>query len=276
MAAVVGWILAWWVVQTLLGLGNTVGYHRLLTHRAFVAKPWVRATWTILGALHGGSPVVWVGLHRLHHAKSDGEEDPHSPIYGFWWAHCGWLIGTRSPWLAIPFALSGFGQQGALFVHDVKRALGLKPPTWRQLCPDLMKEPLMRALEVPFVTFAMFLAQLALAWFVGGWWGILWLWAMHLTLTNGSWAVNSVSHWRAFGRNPWDSRDLSRDVPWLALFTHGEGYHNAHHRYPRSARHGLEGGPDLSWLVIVFMCRLGLAEKPWLPRAYREQTPPAA
>ena len=103
---------------------------------------------TLLGAETGGSPVLWVGLHRLHHARSDGEGDPHSPRDGgFGWAHAGWLIGTRRPLLVLLVALSGFGQQGAIVVLDARRVLGRNPPVWRDLCGDLMKEPLMRALD---------------------------------------------------------------------------------------------------------------------------------
>ncbi len=266
----VSWIVAWFVVNTALGLGNTVGYHRLLTHRAFKCGPGLRAALTLLGAAHSGSPMVWVGLHRLHHSTSDSEDDPHSPKFrGFWFGHCGWLIGTDRAPLAILFALSGFGQQAALFVHDLRRVLGRNPPTWRQLCPDLVKQRLPRFLDVPFVMSGLFALQLAAAWFIGGWWGILWLWALHVTLTNGSWAVNSVCHWPAFGTAPFDARDDSRDVWWVGLLAHGEGYHNAHHRYPRSARHALNGGPDLSWLVISALVALGLASDPWLPRDYR-------
>jgi fatty-acid desaturase len=177
-------------------------------------------------------------------------------------------VGPK-PLIAILFALSGFGQQAVLLWHDVRRVMGKNPPEWRSFCPDLMKEPLMRWLDAPFVMPALFSLQLAAAWAVGGWWGILWLWAMHVTLTNGSWSVNSVCHWPAFGAAPYDARDDSRDVWWIGILAHGEGYHNAHHRYPRSARHALEGGFDLSWLVIVALTKLGLASNPWLPKKYR-------
>jgi len=252
-----------------MGLGNTVGFHRLLTHRSFETHPFVRGVLTVLGALHSGSPLMWVGLHRLHHAKSDGPLDPHSPANGFWFAHSGWVIGTRNPVLSILFALTGFGQQAALLVHDIRRVLGKNPPEWRELCPDLRDLPLMRLLDVPGVIPVLFLCQLSLAWWVAGGWGLVWLWALHFTLTNGSWAVNSVCHWTAFGRQDHDNHDTSRNVPWVAFFTYGEGYHNNHHRYPRSARHALDGGWDMSWLLIRGLERCGLAWKLWLPKKYR-------
>lgn len=264
-------LASWLVASTLLGLGNTVGYHRLLTHRSFETFWPVRALFTVLGALHSGSPLAWVALHRLHHARSDGEGDPHSPRDGLFHAHCGWLIGTRNPVLCALFALSGFGQQTAILVHDVRRIMGRNPPVWLEGVPDLRDDWLMRVLDAPLVLPAVFAGQLGLGWAIGGWWGLLWLWLLHLTLTNGSWAVNSIGHWLAMGCQDFENRDTSRNVWWLAALTWGEGYHNTHHRYPRSARHGLDGWFDTSWVVIRLLGMVGLAWNVWLPRAHRGQ-----
>ena len=263
------WIVPAFVV---LGLGNTVGYHRLLTHRAFRTSTSVRGAFACLGALHAGPPLLRVGLHRLHHLRSDGPGDPHSPRgRGLWYAHSGWLLGPVSanrPLAAI-FALSGFGQQVRTLVHDVRRLAGQSPPIWLELCPDLAGDPVLAFLERPFVTPALFAMQVALVTWFGGAAGIAWLWALHLLLTNASWAVNSVCHGPAFGRAPHDTGDDSRDVPWLAPLTLGEAYHNTHHRYPRSARHGLDGGFDPSWWAIRALVALRLASEPWLPRSAR-------
>jgi fatty-acid desaturase len=264
-------IVAWFLAASLLGLGNTVGYHRLLTHRSFKARPLCRAVLTLLGAMHSGSPMVWVGLHRHHHANSDQPEDPHTPTRGFWAGHTGWLIGLRHPLPCMLFAVSGFGLQGKLLWHDLTRLAGRNPPEWHQLTPDLLQERLMRWLDVPLVMPVLFAVQLSLACLVGGGWGILWLWAVHVVLTNASWAVNSVCHWPAFGVQPYDTGDDSRDVRWVAYFTNGEGYHNSHHRFPKSAKHALDGGPDLSWRVIAALVATGLAKDPWLPRAFRDR-----
>lgn len=265
--AIAGWLAAF----VLLGAGNTVGYHRLLTHRAFQAGPAVRAFFAGLGAMASGPPLFWVGLHRLHHARSDQPEDPHSPRQrGFWFAHCGWLLWPGAgPAPSALFALSGFGQQLRTLIHDVQRLRGKNPPVWWELCPDLRKEPALVFLERPLVTPALFLLQLAAAWAVGGGAGLVWLWALHLALTNTSWSVNSICHLPSFGRAPHDAGDDSRDVPWLAPLTLGESYHNAHHRYPRSARHGLGGGFDPSWWMIRGLVALKLAREPWLPREAR-------
>ena len=257
------------IATTLFGLGNTVGYHRLLTHRSFSVPWWVRDFWTILGATHSGSPMMWVGLHRLHHAKSDGPEDPHTPTKGFWHAHCGWILGVYHPVWCVLFALTGFGQQAAFLVHDVRRLLGLNPPTWREMCADLRDARLMKVLDIPLVIPALFGLQVVFCAAVAGWWGLLWLWSVHVVLTNGSWAVNSVCHWPGFGREDHANRDQSRNVPWMSLLTYGESYHNNHHRFPRSAWHSLGTGMDLSWAVIQGMAKLGLAKNVWLPRKYR-------
>ena len=262
-------ILLWLVMTTLLGLGNTVGYHRLLTHRAFKANRPTRWLLTLLGALHSGSPVLWVGLHRYHHARSDTEDDPHTPRSGFWRGHTGWLIGTGHPLPCILFALSGFGQQAMILLHDVQRLLGTNPPTWREVCSDLMKEPLMRWMDTPLVMPALFLVQPLVVWSLFDGWGVAALWLSHLFLTNASWAVNSICHWPGFGHATYDTGEGSRDVPWVAWFTNGEGYHNCHHRFPRSAKHALHGGADLSWTVIQALVVLRLAQDPWLPKSFR-------
>lgn len=265
-------LLGWLVAANLLGAGNTVGYHRLFTHRAFVAKPAVRVALALLGALHSGPPLFWIGLHRLHHLRSETPEDPHSPRNGgFWQAHTGWILagpagGRVAPAWCVLFALSGFGQQARTLVFDLGRLRGTVPPSWAPLVKDLADDPVLALLDRPLVTTGLFLAQGGLAWAIGGGWGLLWLWSLHLLLTNASWSVNSVCHTPGLGRAPFDTGDDSRDVPWLAWATGGESYHNSHHRYPRSACHGLGGGWDPSWALIRGLCALGLARDPWLPR----------
>jgi len=233
-----------------LGLANTVGYHRLLAHRAFKTRGWIRAALTLLAAQYSGSPLAWVGAHRVHHTLSDTPADPHTPVNGFWYAHAGWLCGTRNPLLCALFALSGFGLHVRFLVVDVQRLLGRWQPTYRAMTRDLMKEPLMRALDLPLVITLCFAAQLAAAWSLGGWWGIAWLWFLHAFVNNATWIVNSACHWPGVGERPHATRDQSRNVRWLARLTHGESSHNAHHKWPRSARHGLDGEPDASWQLI--------------------------
>ncbi len=257
--------LAIYPVIVLLGLANTIGYHRLLTHRSFKTTPWMRGTLTLLSAQYSGAPMQWVGAHRAHHTLSDTDADPHTPTKGFWYAHSGWLCGTRNPALCVLFALSGFGLHVRFAVLDVLRLAGKHAPIWRTMTRDLEKERLMRILDLPLAMTACFAAQLAIAWLIGGWWGIAWLWFVHVFLNNATWIVNSACHWDGFGERPHATRDRSRNVAWLALLTHGESSHNAHHKHPRSARHGLDGELDTSWAVIRTLARVGLATDIQLP-----------
>jgi stearoyl-CoA desaturase (Delta-9 desaturase) len=252
-------------VLTGLGLGNTVGYHRLLTHRSFQASPVVRYGFAGLAALYSGPPLEWVGLHRLHHMLTEREGDPHSPNQGFWYAHCGWFVRSANPIVSVLFAASGFGFQLVVFAADLRRLWGWCPP-WRAMVRDLEKEPVLRALNAPLVTPLLFVGQLAAASWLGGSTGLLLLWLVHLGLTNASWAVNSVCHAPPVGRTDFATRDQSRNVPWLAWLTNGESYHNNHHRFPTSAKHALHGGTDLSWWTILALVKLGLASDPKLPQ----------
>ena len=254
-------------VIVILGLSNTVGYHRLLTHRSFKTSGWLQGLLTLLCAQYSGSPMAWVGAHRVHHTVSDTPADPHTPTKGFWYAHSGWLIGSHNRALCVALALSGFGLHVRFFVADVLRVMGKYPPVWRTMTRDLDKDRLMRLLDVPFVMSAFFALQVAAAWWIGRWHGILWLWLVHVVLNNATWIVNSACHWPGLGDRPFATRDQSRNVRWLALLTHGESSHNAHHKYPRSAQHGLGGELDTSWALIRALARVGLAWDIQLPPA---------
>ena len=190
-----------------------------------------------------------------------------------WYAHAGWLCGTRHPVLCILFALSGFGLQIRFFVVDLLRLAGKRPPIWRTLTRDLEKERFMRLLDVPLVMSACFAAQLAAAWIIGGGWGIAWLWFVHVFVNNATWIVNSACHWDGLGARPYETRDRSRNIWWLALLTHGESNHNGHHKYPRSARHGLDGELDTSWAMIRGLARIGLATEIQLPAPRKADAP---
>jgi fatty-acid desaturase len=280
-------VVAFFVALRIIGLSNTVGYHRLLTHRSFKTKPWLRNGLTLLAAQYSGSPMLWVGVHRVHHTMSDTPSDPHTTRHGFWYAHAGWLANTKSAPAAGLFALSGFGLQLRFAVIDVLRLLGRRTPVWRKMTKDLQKERLMRSLDVPLIMTGFFILQLTVAWFIGHWWGVLWLWALHLVLNNATWAVNSFCHWPSFGTSSGtaagtssamspgtsspDPQDRSRNVGWLNAITHGESNHNHHHEFPNSACHGLQGEPDNSWVIIKLLSRWGLAWDIHLPDGHAEK-----
>jgi len=268
-------LLSWFIALELLGLGISVGYHRLLTHNAFKTHVFTRNALALLAACYGGSPLLWVGVHRVHHAVTDWQADPHTPKRGFWFAHCGWFIDSQNPTRCALFALSGFGLQARFFYWDVLRVLGRRPNPVAKMTRDLQREPFLRALDRPFVISALFATQLAIAWTLGGPLGIVWLWSLQVAVNNATWVVNSFCHMPRFGRTTHPTRDHSRNVAWLNVLTNGESIHNAHHHFPRSAKLGLAGEWDLTYSVIRGLEKLGLAwdvrvagpEAPSTPRA---------
>ena len=227
--AVVTGVVLYWVAGS-LGIG--MGFHRLLTHRAYkVPKPveYFLATCGTL-ALEGG-PIQWVTTHRIHHAHADRTGDPHTPRDGGWWAHVGWIL------------------RGTAQNH--------KPATIARYAPDLIKDGYYRWLNrfyyVPVLI-------LGVGLFIFGGWGVL-LWGIFLRLTlalHATWLVNSATH--LWGRTRFKTDDDSRNSWWVALLTFGEGWHNNHHAHPTSARHGLHWYEiDLNWLGIRALQLLGLA-----------------
>ena len=236
-------------LYTLTGLGIGVGYHRLLTHRAFETYRWLRYTWAVLGSLAlEGSVIPWVAHHRKHHVFSDAPGDPHSPhghgegmrgtLRGLAHAHLGWvLFGAR---------------QG-----DRERYLGdLKHDRGMNLISDLFPLFAVLTFVIP--------AALGLA-ISGSWWGALsgFVWGGLVRvffLHHVTFAINSICHFT--GRRRFLTEDHSRNVFWLALPSLGEAWHNNHHAFPTSARHGLRRSEiDIAGLVIAAMERLGLAWK---------------
>jgi stearoyl-CoA desaturase (Delta-9 desaturase) len=236
------------IVYPLTGLGITVGFHRHLTHRSFKAKRPVRAALAILGSAAVEGPVIsWVADHRKHHTFSDEPGDPHSPHVD----HGGGLRGT----------LRGLAHAhlGWLFVHD-QRALKTR------YAPDLMKDPLIRFVDRTFLVWV--LAGLAvpfgLGWAIGGtlhaaltgllWGGLVRMFVLH----HVTYSINSLCHF--FGRRDYDTGDHSRNLAWLAPLSFGESWHNNHHAFPTSARHGLTRRQiDVSAAVIWALEKLGLA-----------------
>jgi stearoyl-CoA desaturase (delta-9 desaturase) len=230
------------------GLGITVGFHRLLTHRSFKTKPWVRATFAALGSVAIEGPVIsWVADHRKHHAFSDQEGDPHSP-------HAGHEGGFRGALRGLAHAHVGW-----LFIHT-QRA------NKERYAPDLMNDPQVRFVERTFVAWA--LGGLALSFVLGGliggswhsaWTGLLWGGVIRLLLLHHvTYSINSLCHF--FGRRRFDTGDESRNLAWLAPLSLGEAWHNNHHAFPTSAAHGMRRWElDPSALVIRLLEKTGLA-----------------
>jgi stearoyl-CoA desaturase (delta-9 desaturase) len=233
------------VTYLLTGFGVTIGYHRLLTHRAFRTYPWLERTFAILGSLSvQGSVLDWVADHRKHHAHTDEEGDPHSPhvghgsgLRGLWYAHVGWLMETQ-------------GQAD-----------------WKRYAAELYEDPAMRRIGRRFPVFVLLsLLVPTLAGFVlhgftleGALRGYVWGGLVRIFFVHHvTWSVNSVCHF--FGRRRFDIDDRSTNVSWLALLSFGESWHHNHHAFPRSAYHGLRPWEiDVSGLVISGLERVGLA-----------------
>jgi stearoyl-CoA desaturase (delta-9 desaturase) len=227
---------------SVFGIG--IGYHRLLTHRAFETRPWMRILLAIMGSTASqGSALYWTSVHRRHHATADHPGDPHSPhlhqgswrsLRGFWHAHLGWLFHHE--------------------ITDIGRFV-----------PDLLRDRGVFWVSQTYFWWVLF--GLALPALIGGiaagpagaLSGFLWGGLVRITLVqHTTWSINSVCH--VFGTRPLKCRDLACNNALVALFSFGEGWHNNHHAFPTSAIHGLEWYQyDLSGLVIRTLARLGLA-----------------
>jgi stearoyl-CoA desaturase (delta-9 desaturase) len=214
------------------GLGLGVCYHRLLTHRSYAVPKWFEYFLTICGvtALEGG-PLVWVATHRKHHQFADKDGDPHSPRDGKWWSYVGWIL------------------MGNTFRQDVA--------TLKRYVPDLAEDKVHVWLTKWHLTPTIILALALFA--IGGFRLVLWGTCLRTVVgLHSSWIVNSAAH--IWGSRRFETRDTSTNNWWVALLSFGDGWHNNHHAYPVSARHGLKWYEiDLNWYTIWMFKHIGLA-----------------
>jgi stearoyl-CoA desaturase (delta-9 desaturase) len=244
--------IPWWAIVltaaiiVVLGHGVTIGYHRLFSHRSFEAKRPLKISLGVLGTMaFQGSIIGWVADHRRHHRYADRPGDPHSPLWkddkplfgikGLWHAHLGWCFNVES--------------------------------TSRQhYAPDLLADRDIVWIDRLFIPLSV--ATFAIPTAIGYLWTGTWAGALTAFLCagfvrigitlNGTWSVNSFCH--RFGKRPFNTRDVSTNCAPLAVITMGEAWHNNHHAFPRSARHGL--GPrqlDSSARIIRWFEQLGWA-----------------
>jgi stearoyl-CoA desaturase (delta-9 desaturase) len=227
--------------------GTTIGFHRYFTHRGFETGPVLKATLAILGCMTMQGPITqWVTDHRKHHALSDKEGDPHSPHVGH----------GDGPWGAI---------KGFVHAHVGWMFSNLGMEQGREYGRDLYDDRLVRAIDRLYLLWVALSLGLpfAIGYLVGGtleaglaglvWGGLVRIFAYQ----HATFAVNSICH--MFGRRHFRSRDESRNNWLIAVLVFGEGWHNNHHAFPSSARHGLARWQvDVSWLVIRALERLGL------------------
>ncbi|MEC8553495.1 MAG: fatty acid desaturase [Planctomycetota bacterium] len=222
------------------GVGICLGYHRLLTHSSFKTQSWTKRMIATVGCLAGeGPPCLWVANHRLHHARSDQEGDPHSPHEGSFWSHALWL------------AFKVGGKDGVEYL--------------KKWAPDLYRDKFIRNLDYGFVPVNLALSgilfgigywlggmTLALSWLV---WGVG---VRMVAVLHSTWLVNSASH--MWGYRNYETKDDSRNNWWVALMTYGEGWHNNHHAHPTMAKHGHKWWEiDVTFMTIRIMEKLGLA-----------------
>jgi stearoyl-CoA desaturase (Delta-9 desaturase) len=252
-----GWIgdlLAWQDILVLalcyvvIGTGVTVGFHRLLTHRSFKCSRWLRAAFAALGSAAAEGPVIdWVATHRKHHQFSDIDGDPHSP-------HVGHGSGFRG-------ALGGLAHAHLGWVFS-----DMEVADERRYAKDLLADPLIRFVDKTFVLWvflglaAAFGLGVALTGTVlGGLTALLWGGAARIFfLHHATFSINSLCHY--FGRRDYDTGDESRNLAWLAIPTWGEAWHNNHHAFPTSYRHGLRRWQiDPSAALIRLLEMTGLA-----------------
>jgi stearoyl-CoA desaturase (delta-9 desaturase) len=228
------------ILYVVTGLGVTLGYHRLLTHRSFKTPRAVEYVLTLFGVLaNEGGPLKWVGPHRKHHTYADREGDPHSPRKGFWWAHVGWWL-HYDPVLDDP----------VLGVQNVK---------------DLARDPVHRFFEKWQIVPPLLLAGALYG--LGEWWGgvglswVVWgVFVRTVFVFHATWLVNSAAH--IWGYRNYQTNDRSTNLWWVALVSFGEGWHNNHHAYQRSARHGLRWWEiDPTYLVVCLLGLVGLARE---------------
>jgi len=239
------------------GLGITVGYHRLFTHRAFNAPAPVRAVLGILGSMAVQGPILqWASNHRRHHQHADKPSDPHSPhahgegvkaaLTGFWHSHIGWLFDGTS--------FSGV----ARYVPDLQA-----DPVTRRVS-DLFPLWVLIGLIIPSVIGGL----ITMSWsgvLMGFLWGGL---ARVFLVHHVTWSVNSICH--LWGTRPFRSHDESRNNAIVGVLALGEGWHNNHHAFPTSARHGLRWWQfDISYIVIKSLVLLGLASEVRVPSPER-------
>jgi stearoyl-CoA desaturase (delta-9 desaturase) len=218
-----------WVAGS-LGIG--LGFHRLLTHKSYKTPKWLEYILTTLGTLGlQGSPIAWVTTHRIHHKFTETEKDPHSPNNGTYWSHIGWIL------------------RGTSQTYD--------EGTVQKFVPDMLKDRfhvlISKYFYVPITLSGILL------WAIFGW--QVMLWGVFVRVVIGwhtTWLVNSATH--IWGSRRFDTTDTSTNNFWIAMMTWGEGWHNNHHAYPTSARHGLTWKEfDLNWLQIKLLEKLGLA-----------------
>jgi len=229
-------LAAAFVLYIATGMGVTYSYHRQLAHRSFKSRKWLEYTAAYCGAMAmQGAPAKWVQEHRYHHLHCETPLDPHSSYEGFYWSHLGWLLDS-----------------------EVKRARCSDA----RVVADMTKQPFYRHMDKYYLQHIILHWSLMLA--VGGLPLVCWRALGVSLLYHVTWFVNSAAH--LWGKQSYFTGDQSRNNWWVGLLAFGEGWHNNHHAFEYSAKHGLgERQFDITWVVISLFKKLGLVWSVKLP-----------
>jgi len=229
-------------------LGITLGYHRLLSHRSLVIPKWLEYL-VVSGAYFSfeGAPIFWVSTHRLHHRYSDHKGDPHSPQDGLWHSFISWMWAPK---------------------------VIISAEESKQIVPDLYRDPIYNflncrhsKLDGHLCLVIGILFRVAIYW-AFGFWALMGNLAATAIAFTGPLLVNSIGHMRQFGYETYPCDDNSRNVWFVAALSLGEGWHNNHHAFPQSARHGLlKKEIDPTWLTICLLEKLKIAHSIRLPKS---------
>ncbi|HEY9888057.1 MAG TPA: fatty acid desaturase [Candidatus Obscuribacterales bacterium] len=242
VALIAPWFFSWSALGVAVlfhwffgSVGICLAYHRLLSHRSFKVPQWLEYVLVTIGAMAiQGGPIFWVGGHRKHHAfTEDVAKDPYSARRGFWWSHILWLLRPEE---------DAFNYQ-----------------RYQKFAPDLAKKAYYRWLDRYFLLLQVPLAIALYA--VGGWSFVIYgIFVRSVLLWQSTWFVNSATH--CWGYRNFQADDNARNLWWVSLLTYGEGWHNNHHTFPRSAQTGWKWWEiDVTWHTIQLLQRLGLATK---------------
>ncbi|MGE0480837.1 MAG: acyl-CoA desaturase [Phycisphaerae bacterium] len=241
-------------MYVMTGLGITLGYHRLFAHHSYQTVSPITTLLAIWGSMAAQGPLlIWTAVHRRHHQHSDEADDPHSP-HGF----------GDGAWAVLKGAVHA--HLGWMFVTPL--------PELERYVPDLMANKTLRWISDTFVLWVALglvvpgvIGGLLTQSWVGALSGLLWGGLVRLFFVHHlTWSINSVCH--IWGARDYRSRDESRNNVIFGVLAFGEGWHNNHHAFPASARHGLRWWQfDLTYVIIRLLERVGLIWRVRVPSA---------
>jgi len=220
-------------------IGITFGYHRLIAHKSFVVPKWLEYVAAYCGALSiQGDPIEWASTHRYHHLHTDTPKDPHSTYEGAWWSHAGWFLDNEATLAR---------------TEDHSNA------------KEMRSQPFYKFLQKTYVWHI--LASLGALYAIGGFPALIWGGCVRTCIVwHITWSINSCCH--IYGRQEYNTKDLSKNNWLFGILAWGEGWHNNHHAFEYSARHGLKWWQfDLTWIIIRSLEVCGLASRVKLPSA---------